>query len=107
MKTVTGMAGGFVYYVSVTGVTGAREAVNTRLEELVQTVRGFTTLPICVGFGIKTPTQVREICGFADGAVVGSALIRTIDQADDPSDAVKTARDFLSRMNNALNPEKG
>jgi tryptophan synthase alpha chain len=66
---------GFVYVVSRTGVTGAENQVPEDVGGLVQKVRGLTEKPVCVGFGVSTPDHVRMICQFADGAVVGSALV--------------------------------
>ena len=103
----TAAAGGFMYLVSTTGVTGSGADSGDDLESYVARVRAANPLPLYVGFGIATPDDAARVAACADGAVVGSALIKTIDQADDPSGAVKTAREFLSRMHNALNPEKG
>lgn len=103
----TAAAGGFMYLVSTTGVTGSGAGSGDDLESYVARVRAANPLPLYVGFGIATPDDAARVAACADGAVVGSALIKAIDQAGDPSGAVKTAREFLSRMNNALNPEKG
>ena len=83
------------------------ESKTLRFESYVTRVRAANPLPLYVGFGIATPDDAARVAACADGAVVGSALIRTIDQATDASEAVTSAREFLSRMNNALNPEKG
>ena len=103
----TAAAGGFMYLVSTTGVTGSGAGAGDDLESYVARVRAANPLPLYVGFGIATPEDAARVAACADGAVVGSALIRTIDQASDNQDAVIRARDFLSRMNNALNREKG
>jgi tryptophan synthase alpha chain len=66
---------GFIYYVSVTGVTGARRAFDDRLKSQVARVRRMTALPVAVGFGVSTPKQAAWIAGFADAVVVGSALV--------------------------------
>jgi tryptophan synthase alpha chain len=103
----TAAAGGFMYLVSTTGVTGSGVDAGDDLESYVARVRAANPLPLYVGFGIATPDDAARVARCADGAVVGSALIRTIDQAADSAAAVTGAGDFLSRMNNALNPEKG
>lgn len=72
---------GFVYAVSRTGVTGARETVSGDATDLVRRSRLWTSIPICVGFGVSTPAQVRDICSFADGAVVGSWLVRLLHES--------------------------
>lgn len=78
IKLVASKASGFIYFVSVTGVTGARKSVSSDIPRLVRRVRRFTKLPIGVGFGISTPGQAKEVAKSADGAVVGSAIINII-----------------------------
>lgn len=73
--------GGFVYYVSVNGVTGAGAADAQDVAEGVRRIRQHSDLPVCIGFGIRTPAQVRAVASLADGVVVGSALVdRLINQ---------------------------
>jgi len=79
-KRIAEVASGFLYYVSVQGTTGARQALPADLREHVVELRGGTGLPVVVGFGISTPEHVREVCGVADGAIVGSAIVRRIQQ---------------------------
>jgi tryptophan synthase alpha chain len=69
---------GFVYYVSVTGITGAAAAVATDVAPEVARIKRSTDLPVIVGFGITTPEQARSIASVADGAVVGSAIVKDI-----------------------------
>lgn len=71
---------GFVYAVSRAGVTGARTDLPPDLEQLVINIRCNTTLPVAVGFGISSPEHVRTVCHLADGAIVGSALVKLIEQ---------------------------
>ena len=71
---------GFVYLVSITGVTGARTDLPEDLESLVARVRQKTRLPICVGFGISTPEHAQRVAGVADGIIVGSRIIQLIDE---------------------------
>jgi tryptophan synthase alpha chain len=73
-RKVVRSASGFIYYVSVTGVTGARTALASDIEEHVNNLRSVTDLPIGVGFGISTPAQAAEVARFADAVVVGSAM---------------------------------
>ncbi|HYF76031.1 MAG TPA: tryptophan synthase subunit alpha [Symbiobacteriaceae bacterium] len=70
------LASGFVYCVSLTGVTGERTALPARFRELVLETQRHTDTPVCVGFGISRPEQVREVCEIADGVIVGSAIVR-------------------------------
>ena len=72
------MGSGFIYCVSRTGVTGARDDMPAELEALVATIKAATDLPVVVGFGISKPEHVRFVTRFADGAVVGSALVNVI-----------------------------
>lgn len=69
---------GFVYAASTMGVTGVRAAVSGSAQLLVERVRAVTDLPICVGLGVSTADQAREIAGFADGVIVGSALVSAL-----------------------------
>ncbi|MFH1176890.1 MAG: tryptophan synthase subunit alpha [Acidobacteriota bacterium] len=78
VKAVKKLASGFVYFVSHTGVTGARETLADELEHQVRYVRKLTGLPVAVGFGVSRAEQVRRIAAFADGVVVGSALVEHI-----------------------------
>ena len=81
LKRIADASRGFVYAVSRTGVTGAREEVAADARELVRRLRKFTRLPIAVGFGISTPAHFAEVAEFADAAVVGSAIVQAIEQA--------------------------
>ena len=69
---------GFVYYVSITGITGTRSASSASLAEAIPRIRRHTDLPIAIGFGIRTPAQAAEAARLADGAVVGTALVDTL-----------------------------
>src|SRR5277367_5737921 len=80
LKQIAQHSTGFVYAVSRTGVTGARQQPPEEAEKLVRRIRKFTKLPIAVGFGISTPEQFAAVGKFADGAVIGSAIVNTIEQ---------------------------
>ena len=73
--------GGFIYCVSLSGVTGARDRLPEQLSAFIGRVRSATSLPLAVGFGVSRPEHVAEIGGFADGAVVASALLNAVDAA--------------------------
>jgi tryptophan synthase alpha chain len=75
---------GFVYYVSITGITGAAEANAAAIAPEIARIKGQTTLPVCVGFGIRSPETARAIAGIADGAVVGSAIVERIAAGESP-----------------------
>ncbi len=72
---------GFLYYVSVTGITGERKELPPELLESLAWLREQTSLPICVGFGISSPDQVRQLAPLADGVIVGSAIVRRVAEA--------------------------
>lgn len=77
---VKAVARGFIYYVSVAGVTGARETVAADIAGMVAKIHSRTELPVAVGFGISTPEQAGAVAAIADGVVVGSALVRLFEQ---------------------------
>ncbi|MFW6184520.1 MAG: tryptophan synthase subunit alpha [Chloroflexota bacterium] len=83
MKTVARRGRGFIYLVSVTGVTGARTHISESLASFVARVRQQTDTPLAVGFGISTPEQAAQVGAIADGVIVGSALINAVDGAED------------------------
>ena len=80
MKAVASASSGFVYYVSLTGVTGERKKLSSSLKKEVKRVRRRVSLPVAVGFGVSSREQVETIGKFADGVVVGSALVRIIEE---------------------------
>jgi tryptophan synthase alpha chain len=80
VKTIARSASGFLYFVSVLGVTGARRELPAELPGLVERVRGVTALPVGVGFGVQTPEQAGWIAGFADAVIVGSAIQRLVEE---------------------------
>ena len=91
---------GFLYYISRTGVTGAREALAADLEEEVRVLRAAVELPVAVGFGISTPEQAALIGGVADGVIVGSALIQALDEGGPDG-----GRAFLATLRLAMDQE--
>ena len=99
IRYVTEQSHGFVYLVSVLGITGERAALPVELAEFVARVRAQTEKPLAVGFGISTPEQAAAIGDLADGVIVGSALIKAVGQADDP---VAAARGFVAGLKVAL-----
>lgn len=79
LPTVLNGASGFVYYVSVAGTTGGKSATTTDIAEAVERIHAHTDLPVAVGFGIRTPEQAAAVAAHADAAVVGSAIVETIE----------------------------
>ena len=99
MEMIARNAKGFIYLVSVTGVTGARTSISEGLGDLIAQVREHTSAPVCVGFGIGTPEQARQVGTLADGVIVGSACVKTIGGSDKP---VETAKQFAAEFRSAL-----
>ena len=81
LRRVARASTGFIYYVSLTGVTGARRGLSPQVGAHVRAIQGMTGLPVCVGFGISGPAQVRQAVRVADGAIVGSALVSLIGRS--------------------------
>lgn len=86
LHTVTGACRGFVYAVSVTGVTGARSALPREVPALIERIRAQSALPVAVGFGVSNRDSAARVAAIADGVVVGSVLVRTIDEGGDLAD---------------------
>jgi tryptophan synthase alpha chain len=91
---------GFVYYVSITGITGTRSATSAQLAEAVPRIRRHTDLPLAIGFGIRTPQQAAEAARLADGAVVGTALVDTLAASLDEAGRARpdTVRQVLDQV---------
>ncbi|MBM1222252.1 tryptophan synthase subunit alpha [Ponticoccus sp. SC2-23] len=92
---------GFVYYVSITGITGAANAQATDVGPEVARIKASTDLPVIVGFGIKTPEASEAIASVADGAVVGSAIVERIARKDSPADVLKFVADLAEGAHRA------
>ena len=93
---------GFLYFVSLTGVTGARRELSATLETELRAVRAASDVPVCVGFGVSTPEQARQASELADGVVVGSALIDRIERASSRDAAVDAAAAFTAELKSQL-----
>jgi tryptophan synthase alpha chain len=98
IRLVAERSRGFIYLVSVTGVTGARDRLPRNLEAFVTKVRKVATQPLCVGFGISTPEQARQVARIADGVIVGSRIIQLMEAEDD----FTSVSIFMQGLRNAL-----
>jgi tryptophan synthase alpha chain len=98
IATVVGVTSGFLYAASTMGVTGARTTVSSAAPELVGRSRALTGLPISVGLGVSTGEQAREVAGYADGVIVGSAFVRRILQAPDHESARQAVRELAAEL---------
>lgn len=93
-------AAGFLYVVSSLGVTGTREEITTDLEGMIQEVRAHTDVPCAIGFGISTPEQAKEMAAIADGAIVGSAIVKIV--AEYGKEAAPHVAEYVKKMKEAV-----
>lgn len=94
-------AEGFIYLVSSLGVTGMRTEINTDLKSIVDVIRQNTSVPCAIGFGISTPEQAKSMADLSDGAIVGSAIIKIIEQYG--KDAPRYVGEYVKKMKEAIN----
>jgi tryptophan synthase alpha chain len=107
LPRVVANASGFIYYVSITGITGAAAPVASDVHAQVERIKQHTPLPVAVGFGVRTPDQVRDIARGSDGVVVGSALVTKLKETLGPGDAagpdtVPSVLDLVKSLSQAL-----
>lgn len=98
IATVASVTSGFLYAASTMGVTGARTQVSSAAPALVARARAHTSLPVAVGLGVSTGEQAREVAGYADGVIVGSAFVRRILQAPDLEAAVASVAELAGDL---------
>lgn len=101
LKIISAASSGFLYLISRTGVTGAKDSLSEELPGLLRRVRQFTELPVAVGFGISLPGHVSVLGGLADAAVVGSALVAEIEKAASVEAAAAALRERVERLKDA------
>ncbi|KHO62730.1 MULTISPECIES: tryptophan synthase subunit alpha [Thermoanaerobacter] len=102
IKLITENGKGFVYCVSITGVTGAREDIETDIEEYMKTVSQYTNMPKAIGFGISTPEMAKKLKDFSDGIIVGSALVERIAKGYNKSEMLQEVKSFVSSLKEVL-----
>jgi tryptophan synthase alpha chain len=98
IKLVVSRSSGFIYLVSLTGVTGVRDRLPEELEGFVAKVRKRTEKPLCVGFGVSTPEQARRVASIADGVIVGSRIIQLLNK----DESLENACSFVKSLREAL-----
>lgn len=101
-KQIATRATGFLYYISITGITGTAVPKIAEIKTEVDKIRKVTNLPIVVGFGISQPQQTREIAQFADGVVIGSAVVKLIDENSNHPDLVKAVSTYAEEIKQAM-----
>ena len=97
LKAIAEHSRGFVYAISRVGITGTQTELASDAEELVKRLKQFTTLPIALGFGISTPAHVQAVAGFADAAVVGSAIVGLVEKTP-AAEAPQAVGDFVRSL---------
>lgn len=98
IKMICDASSGFIYLVSIAGVTGLRKNLSADISSFVERVRKYTDKPLCVGFGISNPKQAQEIAQFADGVIVGSAIVDILHKK-----GPKAAINFVAALRKAIN----
>lgn len=105
-KKIARISTGFIYYISLTGVTGAREKLAPELIKNLKLIRKLTSKPICVGFGISNPQQVRLVKNYVDGIIIGSAIVDIIERnLAQKNKLLKEIAHFCKRIRTALDEE--
>lgn len=108
IKQIAAVASGFIYYISLRGVTGASHIDTKEVQKKIDIIRGVTDLPIAVGFGINTPEIAAEVSKIGDAVVVGSALVnRVAEVAGTPENINKEASEFLSSLRASIDKNTG
>jgi tryptophan synthase alpha chain len=106
MRKIARATGSFIYMVSLRGVTGARAELPTDLVQHLRVLRGLTTKPVCVGFGIGSPEQADLVGRFADGVIVGSAIVSLIERHVGSSELLREVGDFIAALKAPLRAAK-
>ena len=102
LKLVSRHSKGFVYYVSLTGVTGARDCLSPHISENIRKIKHITNKPVCVGFGVSDEKQARQVSRIADGVIVGSAVIKVISKNIKSKTIEREVAKFASRLSKAI-----
>ena len=95
---------GFVYYISLTGTTGTKESIAVGLNEKVGEIKKSVSLPVFIGFGISGPEQAKQAVEAGDGVILGSAIVKIIENNHDPVERDRKLGEFISSIQKAINP---
>ncbi|MFH1905488.1 MAG: tryptophan synthase subunit alpha [bacterium] len=106
IKHIARMTEGFIYYVSLTGVTGARGMLSKTIKQNVLRIKKLTSKPVSVGFGISTPEQAKEVASYADGVIIGSAIVKLIEQNLNKPNLLSEITSYVKQMVNATKGER-
>lgn len=102
ISLISARSRGYIYYVSLRGVTGPRDRLPADLQDGIRRIRALTTMPLAVGFGISTPSQASAVATLADAVIVGSAIVATIEASQGRADLVSRAGQFLGELRSAI-----
>ena len=95
---------GFIYYISLTGTTGTKEALSAGLKKKINEIKKSVSLPVLVGFGVSGPEQAKQAAEASDGVIIGSAIVKLIAEHSDPAERDRKLADFLASIKKAINP---
>jgi len=95
---------GFIYYISLTGTTGTKEALSAGLKKKVNEIKKSVSLPVLVGFGVSGPEQAKQAAEASDGVIIGSAIVKLIAEHSDPAERDLKLAEFLASIKKAINP---
>mgnify|MGYP001575468771 FL=1 len=95
---------GFIYYISLTGTTGTKEALSAGLKKKVNEIKKSVSLPVLVGFGVSGPEQAKQAAEASDGVIIGSAIVKLIAEHSDPAERDRKLAEFLASIKKAINP---
>lgn len=107
LDRIVSKSGGFVYYVSMTGVTGSALTISDEMMNHIETIRNSSNLPVAVGFGVSTPDEAVSLAHVADGVIVGSALIKEMLNQPSPAEQVRAAARMTKAFTDALKSVNG
>jgi tryptophan synthase alpha chain len=102
MQSIADMASGFLYYVSLKGVTGSAKLDIEEAKGRVKKIRGCSSLPVCVGFGIKTAEAAAAVSDYADGIVIGSAIVDILGRCESEGQVVSQLKAYLTEIRQAI-----
>jgi len=102
IKKIASKSTGFLYYVSLTGVTGARDKLNSNIIEALKAIKRITNKPVACGFGISNPQQARKVSRYSDGVIVGSAIIDLIEKSTTRKAILKNVGNFVASLHQKM-----
>ena len=102
VESLCKLSSGFIYYVSREGVTGMQKTVATSIPEQIRRIQSHTEVPICVGFGVSDPAQAQQVAQMGDGVVIGSAIVKKVEEWNKESDLPQKLQSFVTPFSQAI-----